>query len=229
SKPDGIGVVPATKTREYLAPLPINVIWGVGPKLNQRLINANIQTVGELAQQDPVRMKRWLGTIGPQIVGLARGEDARAVEPHHDTKSVSVEHTFEQDVLEADQLEKFLLDLSYECARRMRHDGLVAWGLCVKVKDTEIVARTKSTSLKTPATSGAVFFKVIRPLLNELMSKRSHPVRLLGVRADRVAEPNAEQELQETLFDLDETPQQIDASQDWYSTDQILDDVARKF
>jgi len=229
SKPDGLGVVPVDQTKQYLAPLPINVIWGVGPKLNQRLINANIQTVGELAQQDPKRMKRWLGTIGPHIVGLARGEDPRPVEPQHETKSVSVEHTFERDITDVDQLEKFLLDLSYECARRMRKDGLVAWGLSVKLKDTDFITRTKSTSLKTPATSGAVFFKVMRPLLDELLSQRWHPVRLLGVRADRVAEPDAQQELQESLFDLEETRPQIDASQDWYSTDQILDDVARKF
>src|SRR5699024_6131016 len=191
SKPDGLGVVPVDQTKQYLAPLPINVIWGVGPKLNQRLINANIQTVGELAQQDPKRMKRWLGTIGPHIVGLARGEDPRPVEPQHETKSVSVEHTFERDITDVDQLEKFLLDLSYECARRMRKDGLVAWGLSVKLKDTDFITRTKSTSLKTPATSGAVFFKVMRPLLDELLSQRWHPVRLLGVRADRVAEPDA--------------------------------------
>lgn len=229
SKPDGLGVVPIEQTQQYLAPLPVNVIWGVGPKLHQRLMNADIHTVGEMARQDPQRMRLWLGAIGPQLVALARGEDARIVEPRQAAKSVSVEHTFERDIVDNQQLEKYLLELSYECSRRMRHDGLVAWGLSVKVKDNEFSTRTKSMSLQSPATSGAVFFQQAVPLLDALMHQRWHPVRLLGLRADRVAEPVAQQEVQESLFDVDETLQQRDASQDWYSTDQILDDVAKKF
>lgn len=100
SKPDGIGVVPVEQTQQYLAPLPVNVIWGVGPKLHQRLMNADIHSVGELAQQDTQRMQRWLGAIGPHIVGLARGEDSRIVERRQDPKSVSVEHTFERDIVD---------------------------------------------------------------------------------------------------------------------------------
>lgn len=229
SKPDGIGVVPARQTRQYLAPLPVNVIWGVGPKLVQRLNNADIHTVGDLAEAEPVRMRRWLGVVGPQIVALARGEDPRTVEPRQDAKSVSVEHTFERDITRSDELEKYLLDLSYECSRRMRNDGLVAWGITVKVKDSEFITRTKSTTLNVPATSGAVFFNHTRHLLDALMSQRWHPVRLLGVRADRVAEPDRQRETQETLFEVTEPSPQINDHQDWYSTDQILDDVAKKF
>lgn len=229
SKPDGLGVVPIELTQEYLAPLPVNVIWGVGPKLHQRLMNADIHTVGELAKQDPRRMQRWLGAIGPQLVALASGEDPRTVEPRHDSKSVSVEHTFERDIVDNQVLEKYLLDLSYECSRRMRQEGLVAWGLSVKVKDTELSTRTKSLSLQSSATSGAVFFKQAVPLLQMLMQQRWHPVRLLGVRADRLAEPAVQHEVQESLFEDDTIFEQPDASQDWISTDQILDDVAKKF
>lgn len=229
SKPDGIGVVPATKTRQYLAPLPVQVIWGVGPKLLKRLKNADIHTVGDLAQQDTDRMLRWLGTIGPQIVQLAQGHDPRPVEPRHDPKSVSVEHTFEHDVADWHLLEKHLLDLSYECSRRMRHEDLVAWGLTVKVKDPDFTTRTKSLTLKTPASSGAVFFSKTKPLLEQLMAQRWHPVRLLGVRADRVSEPATQQETQESLFDFDTTAGIADSGHLWDSTDQILDDVAKKF
>src|SRR5690625_2431693 len=124
SKPDGIGVVPADQTRAYLAPLPVEVIWGVGPKLLRRLNNADIYTVDDLANREPERMRRWLGAIGPQIVALARGEDPRTVQPRQEAKSVSVEHTFEFDITDAAALEKYLLDLAYECARRVRNEGL---------------------------------------------------------------------------------------------------------
>lgn len=229
SKPDGIGVVPPAQTRQYLAPLPVSVIWGVGPKLLQRLNNADIYTVGDLAQRDPDRMHRWLGAVGPQIVALARGEDTRVVEPRQGAKSVSVEHTFEYDVTNPAELEKYLLDLSYECARRMRTDSFVAWGLSVKVKDVDFTTRTKSLTLNSPVSSGAVFFSHTRPLLSELLSKRWHPVRLLGVRADRVAEPAEQIETQQSLFEVDETLTVTVPEQDWDSTDQILDDVAKRF
>ncbi|HJF14866.1 MAG TPA: DNA polymerase IV [Enteractinococcus helveticum] len=229
SKPDGIGVVPANRTREYLAPLPVNVIWGVGPKLLERLNNAAIHTVGDLAAQDPVRMKRWLGVIGPQIVHLARGEDPRPVEPRQEAKSVSVEHTFDQDITDPYLLEKNLLDLSYECSRRVRNEGLAAGGISVKVKDVDFSTRTKSVTLPTPATSGAVFFEHTKRLLEDLMAQRWHPVRLLGVRADRVAQPGEQSETQESLFELTGSRAQIHSEKDWDATDKILDDVAQKF
>lgn len=229
SKPDGIGVVPAHRTQQYLAPLPVNVIWGVGPKLLERLNNGAIHTVGELGAQDPARMKRWLGSIGPQLVALARGEDPRPVQPRQDAKSISVEHTFEHDITDEYQLEKYLLDLSYECSRRVRHDGLAAWGLSVKVKDVDFSTRTKSVTLKNSVTSGAVFFQHTKPLLEALMTQRWHPVRLLGVRADRIAEPEEQFETQESLFDMVSPSSQMNTDQDWDATDRILDDVAQKF
>ena len=229
SKPDGIGVVPVDQTARYLAPLPVSVIWGVGPKLHKRLTNADIHTVGDLAGQDPTRMRRWLGVVGPHIVELARGYDPRTVETQHETKSVSVEHTFEQDISCTQQLEKYLLDLSYECSRRLRNDGFVAWGLSVKVKDSDFTTRTKSVSLKAPATSGAVFFNHARQLFNNLLAQRQHPVRLLGVRADKVAEPAEPVPTQDSLFEIEETELPQKESQDWHSTDKILDDVAKKF
>lgn len=230
SKPDGIGVVPVEQTQAYLWPLPVEVIWGVGPKLLQRLQNADIHTVGDLAARDPERMRRWLGAIGPRIVLLARGEDSRPVEPRHEAKSLSVEHTFDHDVTNRALLERNLLDLCYECSRRLRGEGLVAWGLSVKVKDPDFTTRTKSMSLTHPATSGAVFVQHIKPLLDELLAQRWHPVRLLGVRADRVAAPVEQQPAQQaSLFELEEAPQDIPTQQEWDSTDQILDDVAKKF
>lgn len=229
SKPDGIGVVPADQARAYLAPLPVEVIWGVGPKLLRRLNNADIRTVDDLARRDPERMRRWLGEIGPQIVSLARGEDPRTVQPRAEAKSVSVEHTFESDITNPETLERYLLDLAYECARRVRNENLEAWGLSVKLKDVDFSTRTKSRTLTSPATSGAVFLHHTKPMLEGLLASRWHPVRLLGVRADRVAEPLKEQSTQESLFEFSDSSQDNVAAQSWESTNQILDDVAKKF
>ena len=137
-----------------------------------------------------------------------------------------MEHTFDRGITDAYQLEKYLLDLSYECSRRVRNDDLAAWGLSVKVKDLDFSTRT---TLKVPATSGAVFFQHTKPLLEELLAQRWHPVRLLGVRADRVAEPVEQLETQESLFDMENPASPTHTNQDWDATDKILDDVAQKF
>src|SRR5699024_784125 len=105
----------------------------------------------------------------------------------------------------------------------------VAWGLSVKVKDSDFTTRTKSISLKAPATSGAVFFDHTRRLLHNLLAQRPHPVRLLGVRADKVAKPAEPVPTQGSLLDIKQTELHLYFSPDWHSTHQILDDVAKRF
>ncbi|MEH0058914.1 DNA polymerase IV [Auritidibacter ignavus] len=240
SKPDGLGVVPAIQTAEYLAPLPVNVIWGVGPKLFERFQSANILTVGDLATQDPQRMRRWLGVVGPDLVQLARGIDPRPVVPQRDSKSVGVEHTFDQDLVSAEQVHRYLLDLSYECARRLRSEGAQARGIVVKVKDDHRATRNKSRGLRHPTASGAQIVTVAEELLAELMQQRWHPLRLLGVRGERLIDADSLETsdetatAQEALFSwhVSEDSQPSDRRNSGESlarTDAVMDEIHTKF
>ncbi|MGO1182187.1 MAG: DNA polymerase IV [Micrococcaceae bacterium] len=229
SKPDGLGVVAPQETQRYLAPLSVRAVWGVGPKLADRLEAGNIATIGDLAQQSPERMQRWIGSVGPGLVQLARGIDPRAVVPERTAKSHGVEKTFEVDVTDEDHLHRELIALVFECARRLRADNMVAGALSVKVRDHHRVVRTRTQSLPQPTAAGAMMKVVAGELLNSLMSERSHPVRLLGVRGERlVARGEETEDVQDALFD-DPQNHSGAAAVDWERTDAVLDDLRQRF
>lgn len=234
SKPEGLGVVPAHKTREYLNPLPVNVIWGVGPKLAERFFSANIHTVGDLARQDKQKMQRWIGAVGPQLVDLAQGIDPRPVETSQVSKSVGIERTFDEDITNSQLLGRELLGLAYECARRLRAENFYAQAISVKVKDNRRSNRTKTLSPGTATNSGAQIHEIAQQLLTQLMSERWHPVRLLGVRGEKLTTERITEVSQESLFDLADTidsaasDSTIDLNRH-RKTDQVLDQIRHKF
>lgn len=229
SKPDGLGVVAPQETQLYLAPLPVRAVWGVGPKLADRLEAGNIHTIGDLAQQSPERMQRWIGSVGPGLVQLARGIDPRGVETERTAKSHGVEKTFETDVTDEDQLHRELIALVFECARRLRADDMLAGAVSVKVRDDRRAVRARTMGLPRPTAAGAVMKTAAAELLEALMIERSHPVRLLGVRGERlVSRGDGLVDIQDALFETGEETTEAPAG-DWERTDAVLDDLRQRF
>lgn len=221
-KPDGLLVVPPARTQEFLDPLPVSALWGVGPVLDQRLRDAGLATVGQMARQDPVRMRRWLGSHGPTLVDLARGIDPRPVTPEHDTKSIGVERTFDQDLADQGELHRALVGLADECARRLRRSGLRAGGVALKVKAPDLSVRTRAATLPTAVDTAGPLAEAGQRALDELMSARRHPVRLLGIRAERLT--GVDDPVQESLLD-----DGSDGRDAWSSADRVADDIRRRF
>lgn len=222
AKPDGLAVVPSARTREYLDPLPVGALWGVGPVLGQRLVAAGLTTVGDLAAQSPQRMERWLGVQGPALVRLARGIDPRPVTPEHDTKSLGVERTFDEDVRDTVELHRHLVGLSHEGAIRLRRAGFRAGAISVKVKAPDLSVRTRTLTLATPTDSAGPIAEAAEGLLRALQQAHRVPVRLLGIRAERLS--GAGEAVQESLLWEDERP-----AADWSQADRVADDIRRKF
>lgn len=222
AKPDGLAVVPPAGTREYLDPLPVQALWGVGPVLGQRLVSAGLTTVADLAAQSPRRMERWLGTQGPALVRLAQGIDPRPVTPGHDTKSLGVERTFDRDVHDPTQLHRHLVGLSHEGAIRLRRAGFRAGAISVKVKAPDRSVRTRTVTLATPTDSAGPIAEAAESLLRGLLEAHRVPVRLLGIRAERLS--GAGEAVQESLLWEDERPQP-----DWSQADRVADDIREKF
>lgn len=222
AKPDGLAVVPPAGTRDYLTPLPVQALWGVGPVLRQRLVAAGLTTVGDLAAQSEERMERWLGAQGPALVRLAQGIDPRPVTPDHETKSLGVERTFDQDVHDPDQLHRHLVGLSHEGAIRLRRAGFRAGAITVKVKAPDRSVRTRSVTLATPADSAGPIVEAAEALLRGLLESHRVPVRLLGIRAERLS--GAGEAVQESLLWEDER-----APADWSQADRVADDIRQKF
>lgn len=222
AKPDGLCVVPGAQTRAFLDPLPVSALWGVGPVLERRLVEAGLETVGDIAAQSTQRMRRWLGVNGPALVELAQGIDPRPVVPEREAKSLGVERTFDVDVTDRDELHRILIALSHECAFRLRRSEVRAGAVSVKLKAPDLSVRNRTRSLQEPVDSAGPLAAVAEELLAELLAARRHPVRLLGIRAERLA--GAGDAVQGQLLWGDES-----ASVDWSEADRVADDIRRKF
>jgi len=176
-KPDGLVVVPPGTERSFLAPLPVRRLWGVGPRMEERLVKQGIHRIGDLAD---ARLAKLLGTHGLDLQRLARGEDDRLViADARRARSVSVEHTFEVDEGNPRALRQTLLYLADELARRLRAEGLAGRTVTLKYRDAAFRTRTHARSLRAPTHVASKLYEVATVLLGEVHG--SLKVRLLGI------------------------------------------------
>jgi DNA polymerase-4 len=187
AKPDGWLEVAADGVQEFLEPLPVGRLWGVGPVARARFERAGIHRVGDLVRFDPERLQRLFGDWGSRMARLARGEDVREVEAYREPVSYSEENTFARDVADPAVLESALVVHAESVARRVRADGLVARSVVLKLK---LGARrapgprgypliTRRTTLPEPTDDGEQIARSAAELLAR--SGLDEPVRLLGV------------------------------------------------
>ena len=187
-KPDGLVVVPPGTEAEFLAPLPVRRLWGVGPKMEEQLVRLGVHTIGQLAALDPERLERRLGTHGHDLLALARGCDDRAVVAHADgAKSVGHEHTFDADTADRAHLRQTLLDLADAVARRLRAHGYQARTVTLKYRDETFHTVTRAETMPARTDAGATLFAVAWRLFEKVHGRRK--VRLIGLSASGLAPP----------------------------------------
>jgi len=197
AKPDGLLIVRPGEARAFLEPLPVGRIWGVGPVTRARLERAGIHTIGELALRADVELRALLGSFGPDAARLARGEDAREVEPYREAKSYSEENTFEGDVAEVAALERAIRAHAEAVARRLRNDGLRARGVSLKLKLARSLGGgrfpilSRSCTLARASDDGAELAAAGCALLAR--AALEEPVRLVGLAAERLEVEGPEQ------------------------------------
>jgi DNA polymerase-4 len=180
NKPDGLTIVPADRVQETLDPLPIERMWGVGPKTAARLRAAGLGTIGDLGRADPALLETVLGSWGADVRTLARGIDDRAVQPGYAAKSVGAEETFADDLTTRDALERRLLDQAGRVARRLLADDLCGRTVVVKVKYADFTLRTRRATLAEPVADTDSIYQAARRLLDRFALERRR-VRLTGV------------------------------------------------
>jgi len=179
-KPDGLVVVAPGTEAAFLAPLPIRRLWGVGPKMEEELARLGVLTIGALADLEPDRLARKLGTHGHDLIRLARGEDDRpVVADPGEAKSLGQEHTFDQDVSDLGTLRATLLDLADAVARRLRGHGLRGRTVTLKYRDETFRTLTRAETLAKPTDAGDVLFRTVWRLFEGVHGERR--VRLLGI------------------------------------------------
>ena len=181
-KPDGLTVVPEGTAAEFLAPLPLERMWRVGPKARVKLRAAGLRTIGDLAGLDPRTIQQLLGSWGPVARELARGHDDRPVVVGSPPKSLGTESTFEHDLTSKESMLKPILRQSMEVADRLVDKGLWARVVTLKIKYGDHQIRTRQVKLPRAVSDTDAIFAAATDLLDRFDDLESG-VRLTGVSA----------------------------------------------
>ena len=179
-KPDGLVVVAQDEVAAFLAPLPIERMWGVGPKTAPKMREVGLRTLGDVARATDDTLQRILGSWGPQAARLARGEDEREVVPDGTARSIGAEETYEEDLVGAGPVGATLLEHASRIARRLTRADLRARTIVVKVKYADFSLRSRSLTLPEAVQDTDAIHQAALECLARLPLQQ-HRVRLTGV------------------------------------------------
>jgi DNA polymerase-4 len=221
-KPQGLVLVQPGQEQAFLAPLPIETLWGVGKVTGQRLRGCGIRTVGDLAEWSEEQLRPIFGNAAHDLYRRARGIDTSELHTTAERQSISQERTFAHDVSDRRFLERALLRMSDDVAARLRQRGMVAQTVRIKLRYSDFATVTRQTTLPQATDQEQVIYRVALELLEDNW-RTGQPLRLLGVAAANLL---ADAGYQLELFDQRDQRQirlhdTLDAIRDRYGTDAI--------
>jgi len=193
-KPDGLLVVRAEEARAFLAPLPIERMWGVGPKTAPRLRSLGLHTLGDLAAAKLIDLEMLLGSWGAQVRALARAEDDREVDPNREAKSIGAEATYENDLFDPNEILRTLLEHAGRVAQRLVKEGLFARVVVVKLKYSDFTLRSRQATLPAPVADTVSLYEAARRLVSRFPPDK-RGVRLTGISAGGLVDEPGERGL----------------------------------
>jgi len=215
AKPDGMLVIPPAATLDYLRPLPVSAIWGVGPSTAEALRRRGLATVGDLAETPEHLLHRWLGeAVGTRLAELSHGIDRRPVTPRAGEKSVGHEITFEQDVTDRAALHREILRLAGQTATRLRAAGLAGRTVGLKLRFDDFRTLSRSRTLSEATNVGRRIHAEAVTILDAL--GETPPVRLIGVRMENLEPAGGSA----ALWDPDD---------DWRGAEHAMDSITARF
>lgn len=184
AKPDGVLLVPAGGELRFLHSKPARALWGVGEATHARLEELGVVTVGDIATFPRATLVRRLGdAVGGHLWDLASGQDPRAVESAARARSISVEDTFETDLVGDERIAREILALADRLASRLRRAGFVASTVHLKVRYDDFSTVTRSHTYEQPVSTARDLYRTALALLDRTAAG-VRPVRLLGIGAD---------------------------------------------
>ncbi|MFC0039415.1 DNA polymerase IV [Actinomadura rayongensis] len=218
-KPDGMLVVPADGVLDFLHPLPVAALWGVGERTENALFRLGLRTVGQLARTPLERLQRELGTaVGRHLHELSWGRDPRPVDPDGVDKSVGAEETFPTDVDDPVVIRRELLRLAEKVGERLRRGGHAGRTVTVKLRRGDFSTITRSRTLPDPTDLTRVIY-ITACELYEASGLERVRLRLIGVRVENLVTAGA-------------APRQLaldDAEDGWHAAERAVDQVAHRF
>jgi len=222
AKPDGVLIVDAGRTLEFLRPLRVSEIWGIGRVGEERLLSLGITTIGQLADYDVEALEREFSAWGPLLHSLANGDDLRTVEGDRGRKSYGEENTFADDVDDRELIEASIIAHGETVARRLRRDGAKGRTVMLKfrpsTRDDRFRLLTRSTTLGEPSDDGPTIWTAAVRLWDAEVDPPA--LRLVGVQVSGL---DRDKPVQLSLFHSGEGQTRSDA------LNAALDDIVRRF
>jgi DNA polymerase-4 len=222
NKPDGLTEVPPGTELEFLAPLPIEKLWGVGAKTEARLRELGVRTIGDLRRLPADALERWFGESGLHMHALAHARDDRVVTPGRERKQVSAEDTYADDVVGEVALRRKLLSQATRVADRLAAKEISGRKVQLKIRDTDFHTETRQCTLAEPTREAKVIYDAVCRLLQEVELK-GRRFRLTGVGVGQLVDGEAPQQLE--LLAAVEPPARAKGE----ALQGVLSEVRRKF
>jgi DNA polymerase IV len=187
-KPGGLTVVPSGSEAAFLAPFPVRRLPGIGPKAEERLLAAGVETIGALAQLLDTDLRQVMpGSVGRVIRDRARGIDPRGLELQTERISISVENTFERDLTDRAQLHAELRRMAERVSEHLQGTARTARTVSTKLRYTDFSIRSRSTSLRVGIDDGPQIGELACGLLDRALADRPGALRLVGVGVSGLA------------------------------------------
>jgi DNA polymerase IV len=178
-KPRGFSVIGKAETLDFLAARPVGAIWGVGKATQALLAKRGITMIAQLQQMEKNDLLKSFGDMGSRLYHLSRGQDLRHVSIDEDTKSVSAENTFNENISSAELLEAELWALCQRVSYRAKKSNLAGHTVTLKLKTKDFKSRTRACSVRDPTSLAHVIFAAAKTLLQKEIGIESF--RLIGV------------------------------------------------
>jgi DNA polymerase-4 len=192
AKPDGMIVVEPGTELEFLHPLPVSRLWGVGPATLAKLERIGARTVGDVAALPATALHSAVGNAaGAHLHALAHNIDDRAVTPEHTAKSIGAEETFPRDLHDRDELHREIVRLADKVTARLRHAGHVARTITLKVRFGTFETITRARTLPDATATSTVVAAIARELLAPVDVGAG--IRLIGISASQLGDPQPAQ------------------------------------
>ena len=180
AKPNGYLQVPFGKEKEFLAPLAVSEIPGVGGHTQEVLAYIGIKKIGDIANVAPELLEERLGKWGTDLLNKSMGLHFSEVSPYHEAKSISTENTFNEPSTDLDFINKELVRFTEKICYELRQDGKLAGCVAVKIRYPDFETTSRQTSIDYTCADDEII-PIVKDLFKKL-HKKGAPVRLLGVR-----------------------------------------------
>ncbi len=231
AKPDGLVVVPPTAEREFLDPLPVGLVWGIGPVTRQRLAERGIYTIGQLAASPDGTLRSLLGNaLGTKVSALAANDDRRRVQPTSRAGSVGAQSAFGRRDVGPDLIRPVLGHLADRVAGRLRAKERAGRTVTVRVRFAGMQSVTRSHTGVYPVCSTLTLTEIAERLVYRALSDHAseYQISLLAISVSNlVDQPVLQLELPLPPDDPERPGSRIGAAR--WAVDHSIDDVRRKF